>query len=288
MKISACTVIKNAMNGYCLFEAMASILPFVDDMVVLDMGSTDGTWEYLIDIASKNPKIHVYKREYPWVSATELADAQTSIVKTCRNDRILFFQADEIWHEGLLCLLPEILENEKSLDIAFWRVQLKENFQTMKWVPHIVHRIGTKESMVFKGNSMNPVNIGTYDLSVYPIDLYFDRVQWSKERWEELDPFDFDFSVFILDISKNGAFLDNIGDKSKEHAPLWNEEPNIDGVPIDEWKKNQVTNVLWFLESTRFEIPHILKYHVGKTKYEVRPDLIKALKSGHTKAFLGL
>ncbi len=287
MKVSACTIIKNAFNGYCLFEAMASLLPYVDEMIVLDMGSTDGTWTILQNIATENSKVRTHQRKYPWHSATELADAQTKVVNTCEHDKILFFQADEVWHEDLLILLPDIFENEESPDVGFWRVQLKENFQEMKWVPHIVHRIGTKNSLVFEGNSMNPIGFEQPPtFPVHPLNLYQDRLEWSREEWEYIHPYGFDFSTFILDISKNGAFLENIPERSRDHAPLWNEQPNVDGIEIDEWLDMQSANDNWIETRSNFEIPKILEYHIGKSSYILREKLLAALIENTTEKFL--
>ena len=48
MKLSGFTFIHNAItNGLPVFEAIKAVQPFVDEMVVVDMGSTDGTRELL-------------------------------------------------------------------------------------------------------------------------------------------------------------------------------------------------------------------------------------------------
>ena len=40
-------------------ESMSQFLPFCDEMVIMDLGSNDGTIEFLADVASYNSKVKV-------------------------------------------------------------------------------------------------------------------------------------------------------------------------------------------------------------------------------------
>jgi hypothetical protein len=59
MKISGFTIIKNAIiNAYPIVEAIMSILPVVDEMIVLVGDSDDATRDLIQSIKSEKIKIH--------------------------------------------------------------------------------------------------------------------------------------------------------------------------------------------------------------------------------------
>jgi hypothetical protein len=68
------------------------------------------------------------------------------------------------------------------------------------------------------------------------------------------------------------------------HLPFWNEgdvmPADEEGRGVDDWYKWQSENPEWGLHSTKFNIPEIMKYHLGKRKYELRPQLLEMLKDG--------
>ena len=58
--LSAFTVCKNALSlDYAIVECVNSLLPVADEVVVGDMGSTDGTREVLVDWMAREPKLRV-------------------------------------------------------------------------------------------------------------------------------------------------------------------------------------------------------------------------------------
>lgn len=154
-KISGSAFVSNNYVGaFCLYESMASLMHLVDDMVILDMGSYDDTPQILQQIADANPKVRVINTQYSRVDAGALADAANDCVAAWKYDRGIFWQADEVWHEDSLAIVEEEL-NAGHYDLAFWRYQLRDNWQRMSWPPHIVHRIGRKGNFTFIGDGMN-------------------------------------------------------------------------------------------------------------------------------------
>ncbi|MHC4618394.1 MAG: hypothetical protein ACYTEQ_11655 [Planctomycetota bacterium] len=90
----------------------------------------------------------------------------------------------------------------------------------------------------------------------------------------------------ITDISLVGAFRDNIPARRALHAPFWHEEPDIEGRPVSRWEYEEKNNPNWTKTETPFDLPAILKWHVGRVKYELRDDLLEALKNDTTGQFI--
>jgi len=289
-KISSSTFIRNTFTGaFCLFESMASLLPFVDEMIILDTGSTDGTLEKLYEIAAANPRVKVICTNFSHIDAGAFADIANDCVAAWTYDQGIFWQADEIWHEDLLLRMEEEMD-EGHFDLTFWRYQLKNNFQRMKWSPHPVHRVGTRSKankfagFNFVGDGMNTNR--TWDAimcSEYGMGWF---TRWGSE-------FDHDYvrlptQEMILDVSAIGGFLDNIIGKRTLHAPMWHEEPNVDGTPVGEWYRQEKANPEWNVGKSPFNIPHIMEWHVSRPTYELRDELLDALKVNDTRRMLGL
>lgn len=283
-KISgAAFVSNNYVGAFCLYESMASIMPFVDDMVILDMGSYDDTPQVLQRIADANPKVRVINTHYSRVDAGALADAANDCVAAWKYDQGIFWQADEVWHENLLTMMEKELD-AGHYDLTFWRYQLRNNWQRMKWPPHIVHRVGTKGNFTFVNDGMNtdrcgePLLVSHYDRNM--------ASQWGKMY--KSDYTKLPTHEMVMDVSASGGFLDNIGTKSALHAPMWHESPVVDGEPYQQWYDREVNNPMWSAETTPFDIPEIMRWHVGRKKYEVREELLEALMADDTRRLLGL
>jgi hypothetical protein len=103
MKISGFTFIKNAIiNDYPIIEAITSILPVVDEMIVSVGDCEDGTRELIQSIASEKIKIYdsVWDpalREGGKVLAVETDKALAHI--SSQSDWAFYIQADEVVHE---------------------------------------------------------------------------------------------------------------------------------------------------------------------------------------------
>ncbi len=64
-KLSGAVFIQNNNMGYCLYESMWTLLPVLDELVVLDLGSVDGTFETLKEIEAANPKVRIEQGKFP-------------------------------------------------------------------------------------------------------------------------------------------------------------------------------------------------------------------------------
>ncbi len=278
--ISGCVFIKDTFKGaFCLFESMYQLLPLCDEFIVMDLGSTDGTLDALKEIEAHNPKVRIVHSNFYEQDAAIFAKLANDLIGMCQCPNVLYYQADEIWHEDLIVLTHQALyEGEGKQDLSFWRVQLKYNFQRIKWFPHPVHRIGPRDNFNFVNDGMNTER--TFDaemVSSYDMGHF---VKWGKDYEDK--PTELPTNEMVLDVSLTGAFLDNIPDRRRMHLPYWNEgevmPADEGGLNINEWYYNQLDNPDWLKTATDFNIPEIMKYHLGRRRYTLRPQLLEMLK----------
>lgn len=283
--VSACVFIRNNSAGFCLYESMASLLPLVSEFIVLDLGSNDGTFETLQDIAVHNRKIKLLTGNFTYQDAGVFATLANDLVEVCQYPNVLYYQSDEIWHEDLLRLTEKKFQ-AGQFDLSFWRIQYKQNFQYVKWFPHLVHRVGQKGRFNFVGDGMNTDR--TWDAKICSNygGEYFPK--WGEMGQEGIKPF---VHEMITDISLIGAFRDVIPARRRLHASFWHEEPTIpdrEGRHKSEsvWVAEASVDPDWTKTESPYGLPTILRYHVGKTKYELRPELLEALREDKTWNYL--
>lgn len=264
------------VGAFCLFESMATLLPFVTDMTILDYGSTDGTLDILADIAGHNSRVEVIQVAMTWpeIDAGAFATVANDCVSEAKHDTVLFWQADEIWHPKLLLRMQKALE-EGANDLIFWRYQLRDNFQHMKWFPHPVHRIGPKSDFVFVGDGMNTNR-------VYGVPICSEHSMARFTEWGGMDASLIPVEDMIMDVSQVGGFRDNIPGRRALHAPMWHEDNKIEGTQVMEWIERESKNPDWTKTKSPFKIPHIMNRHVGRVKYTLDEDLYEALKKDDT------
>ena len=282
LPVSSTTFIRNAFTGgFPLFESMATMLALpIDEFVVLDVGSDDGTRAVLADIAAINPRVKVYDTQWAKIDAGVFADIANDCIAACRNERVFFYQADEVWHQNLL---PQIQAHWDAghFDLSFWRIQLRKNFHDIKWFPHFVHRCIVKGQSHYVGDGMNTNRTNDAILCSTRDGGWFSR--WGNEfkgcevklPWEE----------FVFDIG--ASFRDNQAVKRALHAPFWHEPLDvIEGKSREDWQRNAATENEWTSQTTPFRVPKILRGCVGMTTYYLRPELLDALKSDTTSALV--
>lgn len=145
-------------NRYPFVESINSMLGFCDEVVVVDGGSKDGTWEMLIEMASKDQRVKPIKNERDWSHkrfAVFDGDQKAVARSHCKGDFCWQMDADEILPESdwqkvkeicryfpknsnLVCL-PVVeywgSKEKVRIDVTPWKWRLSRN------VPTITHGI---------------------------------------------------------------------------------------------------------------------------------------------------
>ncbi|MEK6860639.1 MAG: glycosyltransferase [Nanoarchaeota archaeon] len=147
---------------YPFYEAIQSLLGFCDEVVVVDGGSTDGTWEALDKLSLEDNKLKPYKISRNWKEDSEnlkfsLLDGiqKAEARNKCTMDFCFQLDSDEIVcdfdyekikiltnsfpHEQEMLALPVIevwgSKGKVRCDVNSWKWRLSKN------LPHITHGI---------------------------------------------------------------------------------------------------------------------------------------------------
>jgi hypothetical protein len=261
IKLSGFTFIHNALDsGYPILEAIRAVQPYVDEVVIVDMQSTDSTRGLLEQMAAQSTydvyrnkivPLRIIDGEWGNKAGETLRQAHSRYVE-CEGDVIIHFEADEIYDDSLIKNIVSYARAGKAEDcyMAVMRLQLEQNFQRCRWYPEPVHRIFPRLSGVQKEGH-------TTDQRKNPFLI--------TEK-----------TGYLWDITN--CFRDNWFNRIDKQAELRNEQPNY--LMVGEhctWDVNLSENDArhqvmlgrhWTWTNTPFNIPEILKPLVGMVKYE--------------------
>jgi glycosyltransferase involved in cell wall biosynthesis len=250
-KISGFTFIHNGIDGgYPIVEAIRAVHPYVDEVIVVDMQSTDSTREVLEKLKAEN----IYKSTQDSIYWGNQAGATLrqahNLYKHCSGDIILHFEADEVYSDGLIRNMVSHIHAGHD-DLAVYRLQLEQNFQRCRWYPELVHRVWAKNSDTRKeGHTTNRHN---------------EAFVLTPNNGNGI----------LWDITN--CFRDNWFSRINQQAELWNKEPQYIMVPLHTMHKAELSRdeaerwlnaPHWTFTKSPFDIPEILKPLVGMVKYE--------------------
>jgi len=104
ISLSGYTTTKNVIRSdYPWKESIQSMLQFCDEVIVVDGGSNDGTWENLISWADHEEKLRVYqvKRDWEHYRFAVFDGQQKSVARSlCKGDWCWQMDIDEVVHEN--------------------------------------------------------------------------------------------------------------------------------------------------------------------------------------------
>lgn len=120
MKISGFTYVRNGFDlGYPFIAAIESLLPIVDEMVVVVGDSIDGTREAIEAIGSPKVKIVDTVWDLEMRKNGKIFAQQSNLgLDNVTGDWVIHIQADEVLHEDTLQILKkEIYDNDKIQNV---------------------------------------------------------------------------------------------------------------------------------------------------------------------------
>jgi len=157
--ISGYTTTKDCIDQKYPFRAcIDSMLGFCDEVVVVDGGSTDGTWEALSEIAKNDPRVVIHKEARDWDSKrfAVFDGLQKSLARAlCKSEFCWQQDSDEVVHqedfEKVKSLVKTLTKNVDLVAlpvIEFWGgpEKIRIDINPWKWRlsrnrPHITHGI---------------------------------------------------------------------------------------------------------------------------------------------------
>jgi hypothetical protein len=245
VRISGFTFCHNAIEGgYPVKEAVMAVHPFADEVVAVDMESTDGTRALLESLPCR--VLDSEWGEDNW----KLDRGDQVLVKAfrkhleCAGDAIILFEADEVWDWTLLREAVRLVRAGVP-DLAVHRLQLSQNFQRCQWYPHTVHRVFPKGGGSYE---QNPVK----------------HPAWVPVLGPE--------HGFVWDVS--GCFRDCWAARRRNQGELWGGARAL-RVAQHFAEPNEYADEAAFLAEPQWEwgrspfaLPKCLERHVGKTRYE--------------------
>ncbi len=255
--ISAFTFGHNLVDsGYPVIEAIRAVQPYVDEVAVVDMQSTDNT----ADILSKlNEDRKNYVTDLAPVTilsgewgnqAGETLKAAHSMYKQCSGDVIVHFEADEVYDD---LLIKRIIAHIHASDLdncylAVHRLQLEQNFQRCRWYPKPVHRVWPKKDQIVKNGETTEQHDKCYILG--PGNGYlWDITNCFRDNW-------------LFRIAKQAEL------RGENQNPLMTAEHVLGNHQFS--SEDRFNDPHWTWQSTPFNIPDILRPLVGMVKYEAK------------------
>ncbi len=191
MKISGFTIIKNAVsNDYPIVEAIQSILPVVDEMIVLVGDSADDTIALIESIGSAKIKIHHSVWDASLRSGgTVLADETNKAFALIdpSSDWAFYIQGDEViheqYHETIKKACTQYASDKKVDGLLFKYLHFYGTYNyvgdSRKWYNHEVRVIKNDKNIQAYKDAQGFRKAGE-KLMVKPIDAFVYHYGWVK------------------------------------------------------------------------------------------------------------
>lgn len=130
MNITGINTIRNGIeNGYPLVESILSVLPLVDEYLVNDGGSTDGTLETLKKMEATFSKIRLFQMDdTPNVRWDCVSDVLNHFINIAEGDWIFLGNMDELLHERDIPQIRGFIEETTWPIVRYQRREI-----THKW-----------------------------------------------------------------------------------------------------------------------------------------------------------
>jgi len=244
-RVSGFSFIHNAIeSGYPIVEAVDAVSKYVDEMMVVDMESTDGTRTLL-------ESLHVTILPGRWMPGENehVLDAAHEMHGSCHCPTIWFFEADEVFGPDLALGVANAIQNGRN-SIAVHRIQLEQNFQRVRWYPDLVHRVFPKGKVKRSGHTTVEHLQGTVAAMRTEAGYLWDFPVMCRDDWMP---------------------------RMKVQGELWGHPPRYRLTPyhftLAPWELTEeeaieyLNSEIWTWRRTPFTIPPTMLPYLGRTKY---------------------
>jgi len=165
------TTLNCIKHQYPWKDCIESMLGFCDEVIVVDGGSTDGTWDELSDWSEKEPRLKIHKKERDWESKRFAVydGAQKAHARSlCTMDFCWQQDADEVVVgedyqkvHSLITHFPDQVDLVSLPVVEYWgsKDKVRMDINPWKWrvsrnKPHITHGIPTPLRQYDEDNNM--------------------------------------------------------------------------------------------------------------------------------------
>lgn len=254
--ISGFTFIHNGVHGgYPFVEAIGAVMPFVHEMIVVDMQSTDETRQVLEKLLSRAsiPQWDIIDGVWESGMAGEcLKDAHT-LHSRCNSDIIWHFEADEVCDNRLAFAVHDAIR-DGATNVLMNRLQVEQNFQRCRWYPEPVHRIFPNDGTVVKEGHTTNIHQqrGNDGWACIPDWWLWDVTNCFRDDW-------------LNRVRQQQELWGTATDTHTLYVPIHTNHYNL--IPlncVDEFIKQEH----WTWKRSPFDLPDSLKKLVGKTSYK--------------------
>lgn len=285
VKFSAYMFIRNGIQaGYTFMEAIENVLPFVDEFLILDGKSDDGTlealesfaqWSDKIKIESELPEyVNAEKDERGWLLGKVFEDTR----QRCDGDWLVQVQADTVFHPiTILASRFFLMQKNNSVKydaISVIRNQYRWNWQEM-YRKDYLNLIFKKSSGTVFGDAIDIEVKGKISKNLLPI---FKKYPVTDNAW---------------------IFFENIMGKIEGCFEIWNShKENIlrndftwynqatgrsFKEDLDTYINEKILPPFWQTKDSPFKhiIPENLWELIGRKQYEVAPRFWKNDRQFH-------
>ncbi len=136
-KISLCAIVKNEVDR--IAASLASVAGFVDEIILVDTGSTDNTIDRAQQLGAK-----VF--EFAWCD--DFAAARNFSIQQAKGDWILVLDADEIFDQSIEPVLTKLIQQPNCLAINLTRLEVGAQQSPYSLVSRLFRR---HKDIVFTG-----------------------------------------------------------------------------------------------------------------------------------------
>jgi hypothetical protein len=191
MKISGFTIIRNAViNDYPIVEAITSILPVVDEMIVLCGDSQDTTNDLIAAIGSPKIKIHHSTWDHSLRKGGRVLAVETDkafALVDPESDWAFYIQGDEVLHEKyrgeVINACKKYKDDKKVAGLLFKYLHFYGTYDyvgdSRRWYNREVRVIRNDKSISAYRDAQG-FRKGRQKLLVKPIDAYIYHYGWVK------------------------------------------------------------------------------------------------------------